>query len=178
MDKSSRASRLRIRASVEVGSGRRRTCSGECREETAFPMEKRRTLLQAPASMRGRRTKLTAGRTPGPVEPDPVQVRRRRLRSSEEEPAEGKAQRGVRRAEESRRTRMWTWTAATTPAAETTASLGHDIFTPQPIAALEAPRDQEAPRGTTITIINAHAENKTLIGSSRLLFSFFLIKKF
>uniref|UniRef100_A0A671LSH6 PAS domain-containing protein n=1 Tax=Sinocyclocheilus anshuiensis TaxID=1608454 RepID=A0A671LSH6_9TELE len=58
-------------------------------------MEKRRTLLQAPASVWSRRTKLPVGRTPGPADqgpgPDRVQVRRRKLRSSEEGPAEGKA---------------------------------------------------------------------------------------
>lgn len=67
MDKSSGASRLWIRASVAVGSGRRRTHSRECREETAFPMEKRRALVLAPACVRGRRTEPAAGRTPGPA---------------------------------------------------------------------------------------------------------------
>lgn len=51
-------------------------------------------------------------------------------------------------------------------------SVAHDIIIPRPVAALEAPQDPEAPRGTRITIIKLMLKvsdlNKPLTVSTQL----------
>lgn len=134
LDQSREAARFRNAGSIEESRGQWRTLIRECQEETALTMEKRRSLLQPPASGQGKRSKRMADRT--------------------QEPRSGEDWRDARRAEgtapgENRHRMMWIWTAATTPAAVMTASAGHDIIArPLQIAAREAPRDQEALRGT------------------------------